>query len=193
MPATPSRRDPRRDLPRRAGDGPSGVPHGRRRAGSRHRASGSRRALPGEGGREPVMTIDLAILTAATFDCLVAAQHAWLASPANDSSPGAPNARRHHHPRAPAAIPATSTPPEPFLTHSGPRSKDRSSRRTSAKCSASRERHQRVACAACGRSRRGDLPSGFCWSACYADSVRACRYDPTAGSPRARTYSGQRR
>jgi hypothetical protein len=38
-----------------------------------------------------------------------------------------------------------------------------------------------------------DLPSGLCWSACYADSVRGCPCDPAAGSPRARTHSGQRR
>ncbi len=47
--------------------------------------------------------------------------------------------------------------------------------------------------AACGRSRARDLPSGLCWSACCADRVRGCPCYLAAGSPRARTYSGQRR
>ncbi len=66
-------------------------------------------------------------------------------------------------------------------------------RRTLADCSASRERRQRVARAACGRARARDLPLGLCWSARCADSVRGCPCHPAAGSPRARTYSGQRR
>jgi hypothetical protein len=42
-------------------------------------------------------------------------------------------------------------------------------------------------------SRARYLLSGLCWSALWADSVRGCPCASAAGSPRARTYSGQRR
>ena len=42
-------------------------------------------------------------------------------------------------------------------------------------------------------SRARDLLSGLCWSACCPEVVRGCPCDPAAGSPQARTYSGQRR
>jgi hypothetical protein len=39
----------------------------------------------------------------------------------------------------------------------------------------------------------GDVPLGLGRSACCADGVRSCPRGSAAGSPRARTYSGQRR
>jgi len=42
-------------------------------------------------------------------------------------------------------------------------------------------------------ARQRSLPSGLCWSACWADYVRGCPCDLAAERPRARTYSGQRR
>jgi hypothetical protein len=42
-------------------------------------------------------------------------------------------------------------------------------------------------------ARQRGLSSGLCWSACCADGVRGCPCDPAAGSPRVRTYGGQRR
>jgi hypothetical protein len=47
--------------------------------------------------------------------------------------------------------------------------------------------------AARGVSRARCPPSGLCWSAYCTDSVRGCPRHPAAGSPRARTYGGQRR
>jgi len=42
------------------------------------------------------------------------------------------------------------------------------------------------------QARVRDLPSGSCWSASWADSVRGRPCEPAAGGPRARTYRGQR-